>query len=79
VSSERGYRTPEEAALAGFPSGLARVVRLRTDPAEWACQVDHPADEVEVELMTNEPPSEHGYFVHVECRARRWFEGIGHN
>jgi hypothetical protein len=79
MSIERGYGTAEEAALVGFPVGFTRVVRVRADPAAWDCHVDQPGDEVEVELMTNEPPSEYRYFVHVEHRAGRWFEGVSHN
>jgi hypothetical protein len=79
MSSERGYGTPEDAALAGFPIGLARVVRVRTDPTSWDCTVGRSGDEVEVELMTNEAPSEYLYFVHVVREEGRWFEGGGHN
>ena len=79
MSSEPGYGTPEEAALAGFPVGLARVVRIRTNPATWDCLRDGSDDEVEIELMTNEPPSGYLYFVHVVREEDRWFESVSHN
>jgi hypothetical protein len=77
--AELGHADPERAALGGFPPGQARVVRVRTDPTSWDCSVDRSGEEVEVELMTNEPPFEYRYFVHVERRHGRWFEGVSHN
>ena len=76
---ERGYDTPEEAALAGFPHGQARVVQIRTGSQGPDCTINLGNDEVEVELATNEPPHEYPYFVHIERRHDRWFEGISHN
>jgi hypothetical protein len=66
---ERGYPSPEEAALAGFDSRFARIVRVRSQ------DVDH----VEVELATNEPPREYPYFVHVERIGELWHEATSHN
>jgi hypothetical protein len=74
---ENGYDTPEEAALAGFPRGQARVVRVRTDLPD--CSMKLGTDEVEVELVTNEPPHEYPYFVHVERHHDQWFEAVSHN
>jgi hypothetical protein len=79
VGVENGHRTPEEAALAGFPPGLARVVRIRTATQSSECAVALGDDEVEVELATNEPPYEYAYFVHVALHDERWFEGNSHN
>jgi hypothetical protein len=76
---EEGYATPEEAALAGFPRGSARVVRVRTEAQVSECTISLGKDEVEVELATNEPPHEYPYFVHVDRRNGRWFEGNSHN
>jgi hypothetical protein len=76
---EKSCVTPEEAALAGFPAGQARVVRTRTGAHGADCSLILGEDEVEVELATNEPPYEYTYFVHVERRHERWFEGVSHN
>jgi hypothetical protein len=76
IVEEIGYNTPEEAALAGFPRGQARVVNVWTTPT---CSVSLGEDEVEVELATNEPPHEYPYFVHVDRRGNLWFEGNSHN
>ncbi len=76
---EKSYPTPEEAALAGFPAGLARIVCVRREAQSSGCTAMLGKDEVEVELATNEPPREYTYFVHVERRRERWFEGVSHN
>jgi hypothetical protein len=51
----RGYNTPEEAALAGFPPGYARVARVRNQAQTPECTSKIGVDEVEVELATNKP------------------------
>ena len=77
IPMDGGYNTPDEAALAGFPRGQARVVRVRTSFP--ACCMTLGTDEVEVELMTNEPPHEYPYFVHVERHHNQWIEAVSHN
>jgi hypothetical protein len=73
----RGYPTPEEAALGGFDPRFARVVAARW--GDWDCTAEPDGVEVEIELATNEPPSEYEYFVHVQRRGKLWYEGQSHN
>lgn len=79
MASERGYSTPEEAALGGFDPRYARVVRTRQGTPAPHCLLEMGGNEVEVELATNEPPIEYPYFVHVERRGERWYAMQGHN
>jgi hypothetical protein len=69
MRGERGYSTPEEAALAGFDPRYARVVGTRYVSDELA----------EVELETNTPEAPYPYFLQVTRTNRLWFEGASGN
>ena len=80
-----GFASPEEAALAGFD---ARYARVRNVYSGWPCiddanedVPDYPEfeDRFEVQLLTNEPPREYLYYVHVVREKGRWFEASSHN
>ena len=69
--AEDGFATPEEAAVADFPSRYVRVERVcySTD-----------GNEATVALLTNEEPYLYPYYVHcVRERSGRWFETYSHN
>ena len=73
-----GYATPEEAAISGFDARYARVVGM----VHGTCVNDFDPEDVdhyEVELATNEAPSEYTYFVHVYREGDLWFEASSHN
>jgi hypothetical protein len=65
----RGFNSPEDAALADFHAGCARVVRVEYSDANHA----------RVDLVTNEDPYVYPY--HVECIqvGGRWYELSGYN
>jgi len=75
--NEVGYTTAEDAALGGFDRRFAKVITVRT--SEGDCGIELNDDHVEIELATNEAPSEYTYFVHVERRDGSWFESNSHN
>ena len=72
--NETGFETPEEAAMQGWDRRYARVVAVRELKRDYL-----EGEWVEVELATNEEPRAYPYFVNVQRRDGRWFEGLSHN
>lgn len=66
---DRGYPTPQEAALAGFDPRYARVVVTRFVNDDLA----------EVELATNTSEAPYPCFVQVTRMDGLWFEGSSGN
>jgi hypothetical protein len=69
MHGERGYPTPDEAAMAGFDPRYARVVVTRYVNDDLA----------EVELATNTREAPYSYFVTVRRTGGVWFEGASGN
>lgn len=69
TQGDRGYPTPEEAALAGLDPRYARVVVTRYESDDLA----------EVELATNTPEAPYPYFVQATRMNGLWFEGPSSN
>lgn len=63
------FATPEEAALADFDPGYARVVET----------LYHGPDLAEVQLATNEEPNLYPYFVRCHRGPDGWTEGASAN
>ena len=69
--ADRGYPTPEEAAMATFPRRYVRVNNVT---------YSRSGDEAEVALLTNEKPFLYPYYVHcVRDRSELWVETDSHN
>jgi hypothetical protein len=69
--SEPTFRTPEEAAVIGFPPQYARVESV---------SYSSDGSRATVKLLTNEEPYLYPYYVNCERNeSGRWIEADSHN